>query len=156
VISSSNPSVSLTSTSSSNYLWSTGATSRSISATSTGTYRVSTSGSNGCSSTSDPFTLTSTTCTPPAVPAITLSGSNVITSGQTVKLTASTGTGWLWSNGETTQTINVTTAGTYTVKAYSGSNCFSTSSPVTIFVVAAIRGTTTPITTVSSEIKLWP
>ncbi|MFM9028142.1 MAG: T9SS type A sorting domain-containing protein, partial [Bacteroidota bacterium] len=145
VLSNNNRSVTLSSSPANNYSWNTNATTSSISATTAGSYRVSTTGANGCISTSDPYILTSTTCTPPPTPSITLSGSNVVVSGQTVKLTATTGTGWLWSNGATTQSINVSSAGTYTVNAYSGSGCFSISNPVTIYVVAAIRGHVTAL-----------
>ncbi len=38
----------------------------------------------------------------------------------------------MWSTGETTKTITVSTAGTYSVRVYSAANCFSISLPVTI------------------------
>ncbi len=82
--------------------------------------------------------MTASGCTPPAPPTITSSSTNnVITSGQTVTLTSSTAGGYLWSNGSTARSITVSTAGTYTVRAYSGGNCFSTSLPTTVYVVLA-------------------
>ena len=52
--------------------------------------------------------------------------------GQTVALTSSAASGYLWSTGETTKTIVVSTAGTYTVRAYAAAGCFSLSLPVII------------------------
>jgi len=48
-------------------------------------------------------------------PSIATSGPTTFCSGGTVTLTASTGSAYLWSNGATTQSINVSIAGTYSV-----------------------------------------
>lgn len=137
-LTSSNSTVSLTSTSASSYLWSTGATTRTISVNTQGSYRVTVSNSSGCTATSEATLVSANGCTPPAAPTISLSTtSNVITSGTSVTLTASTANGYLWSNGATTRTITVNAAGTYTVRGYSGGSCYSTSLPMTIYVVSA-------------------
>lgn len=133
----SHPSVVLTSTTANSYSWSSGQATRAITVTTQGAYRVTVTGSNGCQATSTAALISANGCTPPAVPTITLSGSAVITSGQSVTLTSSTAGGYLWSTGATTKSITVTTAGTYTVRAYSAGGCFSTSLPTTILVVAA-------------------
>lgn len=63
-----------------------------------------------------------------------LSGSSVICTGQSTTLTAANGYGaYLWNNGETTQSINVTTAGTYNVSVTNGA-CTNVSPLVSIEV----------------------
>ena len=56
----------------------------------------------------------------PATPTITAGGPTTFCAGGSVTLTSSAGTSYLWSNGATTPSINVTTAGSYTVK---GNKC---------------------------------
>jgi hypothetical protein len=81
-------------------------------------------------STNVPFS----TGAPPAI--ITPSGNTTFCSGGSVNLTASAGAGlnYLWSSGATTQSINVTASGSYTVTVTDGNNCSGTSSPVTVTV----------------------
>lgn len=136
VLTSSHPSVTLTSTTANAYSWSTAATTRAISVNTQGSYRVTITGSNGCKATSTAAVVSANGCTPPAVPTITLSGSNVINAGGSVVLTSSVAGGYLWSNGATTRTITVTAAGSYSVRAYNAGGCFSTSLTTTILVVA--------------------
>ncbi|MBL0104462.1 MAG: hypothetical protein IPP51_12340 [Bacteroidetes bacterium] len=107
----SHPSVVLTSTTANSYSWSSGQATRAITVTTQGAYRVTVTGSNGCQATSTAALISANGCTPPAVPTITLSGSAVITSGQSVTLTSSTAGGYLWSTGATTKSITVTSAG---------------------------------------------
>jgi hypothetical protein len=133
----SNTSVTLTSSSASTYSWSSGSSTRSITVTSQGSYRVTVSNSGGCTAVSDAISVSANGCTPPPVPTITSSGSNILVSGQTVTLTCSSAGGYLWSNGATTQSITVSAAGTYSVRAYNGGGCFSTSLPLTVYVVLA-------------------
>jgi hypothetical protein len=49
------------------------------------------------------------------VPTITASGPTTFCAGDSVLLTASSGTNYLWSSGATTQSISATTTGNYTV-----------------------------------------
>ncbi|CAN5405363.1 hypothetical protein BH11BAC1_BH11BAC1_08410 [soil metagenome] len=136
-------SVTLTSSSASGYLWIDGTATQSMVATMAGNYRVTVTGSNGCKSTSANKLVTSSTCTPPAVPTISSSSStNIIVNGGTVTLTASSTTGgWLWSTGATTRTISVSSAGTYTVRAYNAGSCFSTSLPLITYLIYQLRET---------------
>lgn len=136
-LTSSHTSVVLTSTTANSYAWTDGSTTRAITVTTQGAYRVTVTGSNGCQATSTAAIVSANGCTPPAVPTITLSGSAVIATGQTVTLTSSTAGGYLWSTGATTKSITVSAGGTYTVRAYNAGGCFSTSLPVTIYAVAA-------------------
>ncbi len=71
--------------------------------------------------------MKSTGCVPPTIPLIRLSGSSVLQPGQTVTLTSTPAMSYLWSTGETTQSIQVSSAGIYSVQAFDGINCFSTS-----------------------------
>ena len=135
ILTSSHTTVILTSSSASAYLWTNTSTSRSITVASQGSYRVTVTGSNGCKSTSNEILVKANGCTPPASPTISLSGSSVITSGQSVVLTSSLSGGYLWSTGAISRTITVTTPGIYTVRSYNAGGCFSTSLPITINIL---------------------
>jgi large repetitive protein len=126
-------SVTLTAPSGFTYLWSTGATTQSINATSSGSYSVTVANANGCGTTSSPTTVTVN-----ATPAATISASGPTTFcvGGSVTLTASAGSSYLWSNGATTPSINVTTAGSYGVTVTNASGCSSTSTPTSVVVNA--------------------
>lgn len=62
---------------------------------------------------------------------ITPGGPTSFCAGGSVVLTSSEGTGLVWSTGETTQSIVVNTAGSYSVTVNNG-NCTGTSDPVTV------------------------
>ncbi len=135
ILGSNNPSVVLTSSVASAYLWTTTSSQRSITVTSQGTFRVSVTGTNGCKSTSNEVAVIANGCTPPPSPTISLGGSNVINSGSSVILTSSISGGYRWSTGATTRSITVSAAGIYNVRSYNAGGCFSTSLPVTITVI---------------------
>ena len=90
-------------------LWSNGATTSSITVTTAGTYTV-TQTVNGCTSSlgSGVAAPATSTVTAPTVSVVNNCGSSTLTAG------SYTGS-LLWSNGATTSSITVTTAGTYTV-----------------------------------------
>lgn len=68
------------------------------------------------------------TCISP-VATISTSGSPILCgSGTSVDLSANAGFEYMWSNGQTTQSINVTEAGTYTVTIDDGTGCTGVSS----------------------------
>jgi hypothetical protein len=136
-LTSSHTSVILTSSVANAYKWSTNSTSRAITVTSQGSFRVTVTGSNGCTNYSDDVLVTANGCTPPPTPIITTSGPTTISAGQNVTLTSSLAGGYLWSNGAQTRSISVTTAGVYTVRNYNKGSCFSTSLPVTVTLVLA-------------------
>lgn len=133
-------SVTLTSSTGSTYLWSTGETTKSINVTTTGSYTVRVINANGCQSAVSVATLV--TVNPlPARPTITAGGALAFCSGNSVILTSSTGSTYLWSNGATTQSINVTTAGTYTVRITNANGCQSPESApkvVTVYTLPSI------------------
>lgn len=132
VLSSTNTSVTMTSTSANAYLWNTGATTRSITVSNPGNYKVVVTGTGGCTASSASFAITSSTCTPPAIPSISVSGNLLLPTGQSVTLTSTSGGGYLWSNGANTQSITVSQGGSYSVRVYNGGGCFSTSFPISI------------------------
>jgi large repetitive protein len=134
-------SVTLTSSSGTSYLWSNGATSRSINVTSSGSYTVKVANSGGCQSTSAPTIVTVNAL--PATPTITASGPTTFCTGGNVTLTSSPGTSYLWSNGANTSSITVTAAGGYTVRVTNGSGCQSIASVATIITVNSLPSTPT-------------
>lgn len=77
--------------------------------------------------------------------AITPSGPTTFCSGGNVTLSVAMASSYLWSNGATTQTILVTTSGTYSVAVTNASGCVSNSSPVTVNVIAP------PVATLSAS-----
>lgn len=113
------------------YLWSTGATSQSITAASSGNYSVTVTNASGCSTASG---STPVTVNPLTIPVITANGPTTFCPGGSVILTSSIPSGILWSNGATTQNIEVTSAGSYTVTDQS--TCGSTSATTMISVSA--------------------
>jgi len=69
----------------------------------------------------------------PATPSIKASGATTICNGNTVPLSAPVGYSYLWSSGETTESIAAASVGNYTVTVVDNNGCKSaSSSPVTI------------------------
>ena len=127
-------SVTLSSSAGTSYLWSTGATTQSIAVTASGSYTVQVANASGClSSASVPTTVTVNA--KPAAPTISASGSTTFCTGGSVTLTSTAGSSYLWSTGATTQSIAVTTSGTYTVQVTNASGCLSLASAGTTVTV---------------------
>lgn len=129
-------SVVLTSSNATNNTWSTGATTQTILVNASGNYSV-VSGVGTCSVSSANFNVTVFTL--PNTPTITTSGNNLC-SGQTATLTSSNTTNNVWSSGETTQSILVTSSGTYSLSLTDANNCSSPTTAITITI------STNPIT----------
>ena len=115
-----------------NYLWSNGATTQSITVSASGTYSVTVSNSFNCSSTSLPISVVVNAL---PIASITAAGSTTICSGTSLSLNAATASGYLWSTGATTQSINVSVAGNYTVEAISAEGCTAISSVIALNVL---------------------
>ncbi len=100
------------------YLWSTGATTQTINATTTGTYKVTVTNANGCAG-KDSVVLT----VDPA-PMVNLGRDTAICSGNILSLdAANTGATYQWSTGATSQSISVNAAGAYSVVVTSANGC---------------------------------
>ncbi len=115
------------------YLWTNGATTSSINATLPGTYAVSITYTGGCSYQSNSVIINLNGSFSAAISPAT---AQVICPGDSVKLTATAGTSYLWSNGKTTQSIYAKTAANYTVAVTSSFGCTSVSPPVNVSLKA--------------------
>lgn len=131
------------------YLWSNGETTQSITVTISGTYSVIVTDASGCSS--QPSASVTVTVMQPPAPTIVANGSTNICDGGSVQLTAPSGyAGYLWSNGETTQSIQVSVSGSYFVRVSDAAGCISDPSniidvlvypPVPVPVITALGPT---------------
>lgn len=118
-------SVTLTASGGGNYAWSTGPTTAAITVSTSNTYTVTvTTPATGCSATASQVVTANTTPTG----SITASGPTTFCSGNTVTLTAASGTSYAWSTGATTAAITVGTSGTYTVTITGAGGCSATAS----------------------------
>lgn len=149
----------------STYLWSSGATTASIVANTTSTNTVTITNAAGCATTASAVTVT---VNPLPTATITASGATTFCQGGSVTLTANGGTGlsYQWSNGSNNQTLNVTTAGSYTVTVTDANGCSSTSAATVVTVnslpsapavtgtAAVCVGSTTLLSTTASN-PVW-
>lgn len=100
------------------YSWSNGATSQTINFTSGGGYAVSVTNEFGCEGVDFVFIASAQN------PTVDLGPNQNLCAGQILTLDAgNAGAEYLWSNGETTQTISANVAGTYTVSVTSPEGC---------------------------------
>jgi hypothetical protein len=126
------------------YLWSNGATTQNVTGLVAGTYSVTITDANGCT------TIKTVTITQPAVFAATVTGTNVNCNGGangTADLTVSGGTTpytYLWSNGATTQDLSVLTAGTYSV-VVTDANGYTINQAITVTQPATLAATGTSV-----------
>lgn len=101
-----------------NFLWSTGDTTSSIAVATPGTYYVDVSDGQGCTGTDTVVVDTLT------APSIQLPADVQTCAGDTILLDGGTGyASYLWSTGETTQTITVTTGATYSLTVGNANGC---------------------------------
>lgn len=99
-------------------LWSTGAVTPQITVNTPGIYSVTLFGSNGCNA-ADTIVVSAA-----PVPTVNLGSNQVLCDGASTTLDAGPGfSSYLWSTGETTQTLNVTTGGNYTVTVTNAEGC---------------------------------
>ncbi|MFH2095810.1 MAG: PKD domain-containing protein [Bacteroidota bacterium] len=117
-------SATLTASGGSGYLWSTTQTTAviTVSPASTTTYTVTVTDGNGCTDTDDVIVTVNSSITASAGP------DTAICAGGSAVLTASGGTGFIWSNSQTTGTITVSPSSstTYSVTVSDGSGCTGT------------------------------
>ena len=110
------------------YLWSNGETTQNITVLSAGNYTVEVTDNWGCAATSSVQNIVVNTATA----SISLSADTLLCPTEQVTLTANTGNGYLWSNGATTASINVSQAGLFNVIVTNTNGCIASSSPVSI------------------------
>ncbi len=103
------------------YLWSDGSTTQTLMANASGSYSVTVTDANGCTG------MTSISVTEDVAVAPTVTGTLEFCVGDNTTLDAGLGfSTYLWSDGSTSQTITVSTAGTYTVTVTNGNGCSGT------------------------------
>ena len=120
--------VTITSSGVGNYLWSNGATTKSITVTETGNYSVQVT-QNGCTSNSS---ITSITVNPNPTASITPQGNTTFCQGGFVNLVASGGTSYQWNTGASSSSITANQSGTYVVNVFNSFGCQASASQVVV------------------------
>ncbi len=110
----------LTATGGSQYAWSNGTSLAKITVSTEGVYTVTASDINGCSNTATVNVIVN------QLPVINVLGRLTFCQGGSTNLTATGGTSYQWNSGETSQTISVSYAGTYTVTGTDSHGCSAT------------------------------
>lgn len=106
------------------YQWSNGSTSREIELRASGNFTISARDENGCVSPVSPVTTVVVNPLPPT-PVIAADGPTTFCADLSVNLVSTNATGYLWSNGANSQSVKVTTAGTYSVQTINQFQCYS-------------------------------
>ena len=135
-------SVTLTSSSATGNTWSNGSTSQSITVSTADSYSVVVTNGN-CSSSSNPTTVSVNQL--PGTPTIIANGPTTFCSGGSVTLTSSSATGNTWSNGSTSQSITVSTDGSYSVVVSNGDCSSLSSNEIVVQTTPSILWITQPI-----------
>lgn len=129
-------SVTLTSSSATGNTWHPGAQNTpAIIATTGGSYTVTVTNASGCNATSAPVNVN--VLAVPPTPTITPIGNINLCAGSSVTLVTNAIAPFQWSNGQTSGSITVSQAGTYTVTATDPSGCTATSAPTVVSVLNA-------------------
>lgn len=133
----------------SQYDWSTGATSQSITVSTAGAYTVIITDAAGCQAT---FT---TNVTVDLLPVVILGPDTSLCIGQVWTLDAgNTGASFDWSTGATSQTISVNTDGTYWVEVTDGNNCVNSDTIAVVFDPLPVISLSDTIVCISETIAL--
>jgi len=133
-------SVKLEGSSGQDYLWNTGDSTQSITITQAGSYFAIVTTLNGCIDTTETYTFT-VYSDPDTNVAVT--GNLSFCPGGSVTLNATAGQSYLWSNGDTTQSITTTQSGTYYAIITTADGCSDTTAQ---FSTTAFVGPNTTIT----------
>ncbi len=118
----------------SSVVWSNGATTNNISVSESGNYSAIAYDQAGCATSSEQISISVDDQT---APTIVLNGEMVFCQGSGTTLTASEGLSYLWSNGATTQSIEPTESGSYTVQVDAGCGLVSSVTSVSVEVLAS-------------------
>lgn len=125
------------------YLWSSGATTEDISASTAGSYTVTVTDIKGCTDTYSGTITQPTLLTASAVPvAVTCYGESTGSANLTA-LGGATSYTYLWSNGAMTEDISALPANTYTVTVTDANRCTATASTVVSQPAAALSASAT-------------
>lgn len=133
-------SVILTSNLATTYTWSAGGNNQTLTVLTPGTYSVTVTDALGCLGTSNAISVA---VNPIGTASITPNGPTTFCQGGSVLLTANSGSGYTWTGGATTQTISVTTSGTYSVAVDDPNGC-AVPSPTTSIVITVNPNPPTP------------
>ncbi len=130
-------SVTLTSSAGTSYLWSTGATTASISPTASGSYTVKVTNASGCQSASSAATVVTVNPLPAAPTASVTAQPTCTLATGTITITAPTGAGMTYSTdgvtySNTTGVFPGMAAGSYNLTAKNSGGCISSISSVTV------------------------
>ncbi|MEP7264159.1 MAG: PPC domain-containing protein, partial [Bacteroidota bacterium] len=129
------------------YSWSTGATTGSISATSTGDYTLTAFDFDGCPHVSNTIHVN---VNPAPTPSITHGTPTTFCSGGSVTLSTGVFSSYLWSTGATSQSIVVNSTGIYTVTVTNANGCTGVSASESVNVNA---NPATPVITPSGSLS---
>jgi hypothetical protein len=127
----------------SNYNWSNGGNSTTISGIDAGTYTVTVTGAGGCSATASATLISTNALSISTSSANTTCGEN--NGSATVSVTNGTGNIFNWSNGANTSTISGLASGTYSVTVTGTGGCSATTS------VIINSSTVTPVTITADQ-----
>lgn len=123
------------------YQWSTGETSQQIIVSDPGQYTVTVTNIEGCSSVSEPTTVS---LQPAPDASISPDGMLGVCDGDTITLSAAPGLDYLWSNGETGLQIAVADSGSFALTVTDGFGCEAESETVTVFVLPVAEAAIAP------------
>ena len=135
------------------YAWSTGSTDQTIDVTTAGVISVTVTDGTGCTGETSFEVMTGSA-------SASITGTDQLCEGETSVLTATAGYDeYLWSNGAQTETIDVSTGGTYTVTVTDQAGCTGTAEfDLTVFTdpVPSITGSATFCTGGSTLLDAGP
>ena len=112
------------------YEWNTGEATRSITVTKQGSYKVTVADQEGCTNSDNVFIIVD-----PSIPPMDLGPDRSYCQGEQVMLHAGNPySGYLWSDGSDSRSINVTSSGTYWVSAWNSNSVCMVSDTVQIYI----------------------
>jgi hypothetical protein len=128
------------------YAWSNGTTESTLAVGETGNYSVTAYDADGCAAVS---TVVSVEVVTAEAPVVTALGELSFCEGGSVDLVSESAGDWTWSNGEETQSINVTESGTYFLTV---TDICGNANPSAEFMVLVLEAPETPVITGPSEL----
>ena len=129
------------------YAWSNGTTESTLAVGETGNYSVTAYDADGCAAVSTVVSVQVVTAEAPVVNAL---GELSFCEGGSVDLVSESSGDWTWSNGEETQSINVTESGTYFLTV---TDVCGNANPSAEFIVLVLEAPETPVITGPSELE---